>query len=203
MSKLDQFECLLIGCSFLLNGFDDNKDLHQVFLNNLQHVKVHNANDSKKTAIEKARTALTRHHWEILAPILQCNLREWQISNDSRYSSAQKQQFRTRKNTSEFEPNFQKIVVRLSMLLFATIDKIHKFVFVQVAATKIRKTVTDEMQYYAQQQQRAYEFLSLKKLLDNEIKSLVIKIGCFINSKLIGFICVRVIKTHLWTKDYV
>ena len=64
--------------------------------------------------------------------------------------------------------NFDKLVIRLAMLLFAkSVDQINKFEFVQGAA---------------RQQQREYNFLALKKLLDNEIKPLVIEIGCHINS---------------------
>ena len=62
----------------------------------------------------------------------------------------------------------------------------NKLLFIQaeaaLAATKTRKIVKDEIKYHAQQHQKAYEFLTIKKVLDNEIKALVIKIGSFINS---------------------
>ena len=82
------------------------------------------------------------------------------------------------------ESDFEIMVIRLSMLLFATADQVNKLLFIKTAATtaRTRKIAKDEMkQHDDQQQQREHEFLTLKKLLDNEIKSLVIKIGCFMN----------------------
>ena len=81
------------------------------------------------------------------------------------------------------KPNFEIIVIRLSMLLFATVDQINKLLFIKTATTTgTSKIAKDEMKQQAQQQEeREDKLLTLKKLLDNEIKLVVIKIGCFMN----------------------
>ena len=89
MSKFNKFECILIGCKCLLDGFD-SKDFDQVFLNNLQ--QVYNSGDAKMI-IEKVQAALTQQQWKILEAILQCNdLGQLNTSNESKNSSAEKPQ---------------------------------------------------------------------------------------------------------------
>ena len=90
-SKLDQLECLMTGCAFLLNGFDGSKHLYKVFLKNLQ--QVYNVNDARRRMTnEKSPTILTRQQWKILAKILQWDLSEWNTSNNSENRSAKQPQ---------------------------------------------------------------------------------------------------------------